>query len=277
MSSSSSPIDLLSTLVEDYTTESRRFHGLVCAVTGGSTGIGSGCVRQLVAEGGKVVIFDILDDEGLALSKELGESNVIYSHCDITSEIGVEEAFQSALKRMNVEAFDVLICMAANFVYKEVHLATHEDWDRALHVNIKGTATTIKAVIPNMRKKGKGVIVVTSSITGTLAFPGFVPYSATKAAIIQMTRDISLDNGCYGIRINCVAPGPIFTNGGTVQHAKNSNIPLLEMCESLSKDVALRRMGRIKEVAKTVAFLASDDSSYITGSTIQCDGGFFRK
>ena len=101
--------------------------------------------------------------------------------------------------------------------------------------------------------------------------------SATKAALIQMTRDIALDNGSFGIRVNCVAPGPIFTQGGTVQHAKMSNISLVDMCDSLSKDVALRRMGKIKEVAKTVAFLASEDSSYITGSCLQCDGGFFRK
>lgn len=167
---------LMSTLLEDYSTESRRFCGLVCAVTGGSTGIGNGCVRQIVAEGGKVAIFDILDSEGEALAKELGDNPKVYfSHCDISSEDGVAEAFRSTLQRMGESAFDVLICMAANFIYREVHLATHADWDRALNVNVKGTASCVKAVIPGMRSKGKGAVVLTSSITGTLAFPGFVP------------------------------------------------------------------------------------------------------
>jgi NAD(P)-dependent dehydrogenase (short-subunit alcohol dehydrogenase family) len=173
---SSSESALLSTLLEDYSTESRRFSGLICAVTGGSTGIGSGCVRQIVAEGGKVALFDILDNEGNALAKELGEnSSVYFIHCDISNESGVEEAFRLALERMKAESFDVLVCMAANFIYREVHLATHADWDRALNVNIKGTASCVKAVIPGMRQKGKRAIVLTSSITGTLAFPGFVP------------------------------------------------------------------------------------------------------
>ena len=99
----------------------------------------------------------------------------------------------------------------------------------------------------------------------------------TKAALIQMTRDIALDNGRYGIRVNNVAPGPIFTLGGTVAHAKQQGADLGELCSGLAADVALRRMGTVRECAKAVAFLASDDSSYVTGTTLQVDGGFFRK
>ena len=158
-----------------------------------------------------------------------------------------------------------------------MHEATHADWARALSVNVVGTASCVKAVVPGMRRKGKGAIVLTSSITGTLAFPAFVPYSATKAAIIQMTRDIALDNGRHGLRVNCIAPGPIFTLGGTVAHAKMTGQDLSALCGDLAADVALKRMGEVAEVASAYAFLGSDDSSYVTGTTLQVDGGFFRK
>ena len=99
----------------------------------------------------------------------------------------------------------------------------------------------------------------------------------TKAAIIQMTRDIALDNGRFGIRVNACAPGPIFTQGGTVAHSRQQGTDLEELCKSLAADVALRRMGTVRECARAVAFLASDDAAYITGTTLQVDGGFFRK
>jgi len=104
-----------------------------------------------------------------------------------------------------------------------------------------------------------------------------VPYSATKAALQQMTRDIALDNGPFGVRVNCSAPGPIFTLGGTVAHAKQQGQDLEQLCADLAADVALRRMGTIRDMARAVAFLASDDAAYVTGTTLHVDGGFFRK
>jgi NAD(P)-dependent dehydrogenase (short-subunit alcohol dehydrogenase family) len=277
----------MATLSAAYTTPSRRFAGRFCAVTGGAGGIGEGCARQLAAEGGRVAVFDILTAQGEGLVRELNSGVApgappvaVFVHCDISDEAAVPAAFERArlaLGGAEGGAWDVLVCMAANFVYKEVHEATHKDWDRALSVNVRGTATTIKAVIPGMRAAGKGAVVLTSSITGNTAFPGFVPYSATKAALQQMTRDIALDNGSYGIRVNCAAPGPIFTLGGTVAHARQQGQDVAELCAGLSADVALRRMGTIREMAQAVAFLASEDAGYISGTTVHVDGGFFRK
>ncbi len=278
-----SPDALMATLSADYATPSRRFAGRLCAVTGGAGGIGEACARQLAAEGGRVAVFDILRAEGEALARELraqGAAAAVFVECDVRDETAVPAALERArlaLGGAGGEAWDTLICMAANFVYREVHEATHADWDRALGVNIKGTATCVKAVLPGMRAARRGSVVLTSSITGNLAFPGFVPYSATKAALQQMTRDISLDNGAFGVRVNCVSPGPIFTLGGTVAHAKQQGIALEELSAGLAADVALRRMGTVREVALAAAFLASDDSAYVTGTTLHVDGGFFRK
>jgi len=286
----------MATLSADYATPSRRFAGRLCAVTGGAGGIGEACARQIAAEGGRVAIFDVLRDEGEALARELrergGAAAAVFVECDVRDEAAVPAAIERARLALGGggegagagagagkggRAWDAIICMAANFVYREVHEATHADWDRALGVNIKGTATCLKSVLPGMRAARRGSVVLTSSITGNLAFPGFVPYSATKAALQQMTRDISLDNGSFGIRVNCVAPGPIFTLGGTVAHAKQQGIALEELSAGLAADVALRRMGTVKEVALAAAFLASDDASYVTGTTLHVDGGFFRK
>ena len=145
-----------------------------------------------------------------------------------------------------------------------------------LAVNVKGTALAVRAALGPMRAARAGAIVLVSSITGSTAFPAFVPYSATKAAIKQMARDMALDNGVFGVRVNVVSYGPILTEGGTVAHAAREGRPLAELCEELSSAVALRRMGTVDEAARVVAFLASDEAAYITGADVPCDGGFSR-
>jgi NAD(P)-dependent dehydrogenase (short-subunit alcohol dehydrogenase family) len=283
-----------------------RFENKVCVVTGGAGGIGAAVVRRLHSEGAHVAILDLADEAGESLAAELraaggggGGGHVLYVHTNVASETEVEAAFHRVEEEFAPRvaaaatataagatasspsipfAVDSLICMAAVFVYGEVHTASSADWDRVLAVNVKGSAFCCRAVLPAMRARGRGgSIVLTSSITGTIAFPAFVPYSATKAALIQMTRDIALDNGKFGIRVNCCAPGPIFTQGGTVAHAKSEGRAVEDVCAELSREVSLRRMGTVDECAGAVCFLASDDAGYVTGETLMCDGGFTRK
>ena len=159
---------LMATLKEPYSGLAQRFVGKCAVVTGGAGGIGEGCARQLAAEGASVAILDILRAEGEALAEELDATSagrVIFIHCDISDEDGVAAAFKAVELELGAIP-NVLICMAANFVYREVHEATGADWDRALNVNVKGTAACVKAVIPGMRKLGGGAVVLTSSITG---------------------------------------------------------------------------------------------------------------
>jgi NAD(P)-dependent dehydrogenase (short-subunit alcohol dehydrogenase family) len=256
-----------------------RFAGKTAVVTGGSGGIGAACVRRLHAEGARVAILDLADEAGAKLRDELtvvgAENRAEYFHCNVASEADVEAVFARVAAELG--PVDVLICMAAVFLYGEVHLASEATWDRSFAVNVKGPAFCAKAVLPSMRERRCGSIVLTSSITGVTAFPAFVPYSATKAAVLQMVRDMALDNGPHGVRVNAVAPGPIFTEGGTVAHARSEGSTVDDVCAELARDVALRRMGTVDECAAATVFLASPDAAFVTGTTLHCDGGFFRK
>ena len=247
---------------------------LVCV--GGAGGIGSACSRLFVARGWRVAILDTPSSSGASLSAELG-SAAFFHPIDVGSEASVEAAFEAVLRGFSAGRLDALVVMSASFQYGEVHTITAAQWAAVCAINVAGPALCMKQAIPVFRAAGKGAVVLTSSITANLAFPAFVPYSATKASLQQMARDVALDNGIFGIRVNCVAPGPIFTAGGTVAHAEKMGQPLDELCAELSRDVSLRRMGTPEECAKAVYFLASDDAAYITGTTLHVDGGFTRK
>lgn len=251
-------------------------------VTGGAGGIGAAVARLFVGRGLRVAVLDVASAAGGALVAELntgtgadGPPRAAFFRCDVSSEADVAAAFAGAAALWGARV-DVLVSMAAVFEYDTVEKATAAQWDRVCAINIKGTALVCRAAMPAMRAARRGSIVLTSSITGELAFPSFVPYSASKAALRQMTRDIALDSGVFGVRVNCVAPGPILTDGGTVAHAAREGRSLQSVCDELAADVNLRRMGTVDEVARAVAFLASDEASYITGAVLNVDGGFAR-
>ncbi len=244
-------------------------------IAGGAGGIGSACSRLFHARGYAVVILDLPSSSGAALAAELGE-RAFFHPIDVSAEASVAAAFTAGLAFSGGRA-DALVVMSASFQYGEVHTVTESEWDAVCATNVKGPALCIKQLIPVFRAARAGAIVLTSSITANLAFPAFVPYSATKAALQQMVRDVALDNGAHGIRANCVAPGPIYTQGGTVAHAAKIGQPLDELCAELARDVALRRMGTADECAKAVFFLACEESAYVTGTTLHVDGGFSRK
>jgi NAD(P)-dependent dehydrogenase (short-subunit alcohol dehydrogenase family) len=248
--------------------------GGVAIVTGGANGIGAATVRLLCGRGLRVAILDVDARAGVALAAELAPGAAFFE-CDVSSEESVEAAFAGAAASLGPRV-DVLVTMAALFVYGRVENVQPADWDRVLAVNVKGTALCMAAALRRMRPARKGAIVLVSSITGHTAFPAFVPYSATKAALVQMARDTALDNGIYGVRVNVVSYGPILTDGGTVAHAAREGRPLADLCDELSRAVALRRMGTVDEAARVVAFLASDEAAFVTGADVPCDGGFCR-
>jgi NAD(P)-dependent dehydrogenase (short-subunit alcohol dehydrogenase family) len=247
----------------------------VLACVGGAGGIGSACSALFCARGWRVAILDQPGSAGAALAAQLGAA-CRFEPIDVASEPSVRAAFAATLA-WSGGRLDALVVMSASFQYGEVHLVTPDEWARVCAVNVAGPALCMREAIPVMRRRGGGSIVLTSSITANLAFPAFVPYSCTKAALQQMVRDVALDNGRFGIRCNCVAPGPIFTQGGTVAHAEKMGQPVEELCAELARDVSLRRMGTPDECAKAVFFLAGSDSAYVTGTTLHVDGGFTRK
>lgn len=249
----------------------------VLACVGGAGGIGSACSRVFAARGWRVAILDIAGGDSLAAELNADRAETAFYHSiDVSSEESVTAAFTAALT-FSHGRLDSLVVMSASFQYGEVHAVSQAEWAAVCAINVAGPALCMKCAIPIFRKARQGSIIVTSSITANIAFPAFVPYSATKAALQQMVRDVALDNGAFNIRVNCIAPGPIFTHGGTVAHAQKIGQPVDELVADLSRDVSLRRMGTPEECAKAVYFLASEDAAYITGTTLHVDGGFTRK
>jgi 3-oxoacyl-[acyl-carrier protein] reductase len=256
----------------------------LAVVTGGSGGIGSATCRLFVARGWDVAVLDqpASSVAGEELAAELGgDTRALFVPVDVGSPAGIAAAF-AAVRAWRPACLDAFVSMAALFTYGEVQDVSVDAWDAVLSVNVRGTALCCAEAVRDMRAAAAagrcgGAIVLVSSITATLAFPAFVPYSATKAALLQMTRDIALDNGRFGIRVNCCAPGPIFTQGGTVAHAAREGRDVSALAAELARDVSLRRMGTPDECARAIYFLCSEDAAYVTGTTLHVDGGFCRK
>jgi NAD(P)-dependent dehydrogenase (short-subunit alcohol dehydrogenase family) len=167
---------------------------------------------------------------------------------------------------------DILVNNAATFVLKGID-ATLEDWHRSLGVNVIGAAFVTKYVVPAIKNRGGGAIVNVSSISAFAAQPEFVTYSTTKAAILQMTRNLALDLAPFQIRVNAVCPGTIVTQA-TERHRTKLGMSFEAFEAAERPKFLLNRVGRVEEVAAPIAFLASDEASFITGTHLLVDGGY---
>jgi 3alpha(or 20beta)-hydroxysteroid dehydrogenase len=238
-----------------------RFDNKVVLITGGARGQGAAEARQLVAEGAKVVIGDLLDAEGRRLASELG-SAAVFLHQDVTEETDWAKAIDAAL------AFGGLHGMVNNagiYIPKSVLETDAALFERHMRVNQLGCFLGMKAVAGPMERSGGGSIVNISSVAGLRGSPGAIAYSATKWALRGMTKAAAIDFAPRRIRVNSVHPGPIDTEMLSVR-TPEQNARRVEM-------VPMKRMGTAEEVAKLVVFLLSDDSSYITGAEVAIDGG----
>jgi NAD(P)-dependent dehydrogenase (short-subunit alcohol dehydrogenase family) len=261
----------------------RRFAGKSVIVTGSAMGIGQGIAEAFLEEGANVAVVDRETAAADAWVGEWASSHADWSNravvvpCDISKEEDVAKAVSTAAATFG--GLDVLVNNAAAFVYGTVETVTESDWDRVLSVNVKGAAFATKHALPLMRERiaktgapGPNVVNI-SSISAFTAQEHFLPYSTTKAAILQMTRNIAIDVGKDGIRVNAVCPGPILTEA-TTRHAKGVGKTLEEVVADLTGHLILKRMGRVSEVASAVLFLASDDASFTTGNFLMVDGGY---
>ena len=236
-----------------------RVAGKVALVTGGARGLGAEAVRLLVAEGAKVVVTDILDEDGAALVAELGES-AVYLHHDVTDR----EHWAAAVAKAE-EAFgglDVLVNNAGIADFGSLTDFTYEQWDRIIAINLSSVFYGMKAALPLLKASTKNPSIINiSSIAGIQGFNNTVGYVTSKWAVRGMTKAVAIDLGPANIRVNSIHPGVIST----------------AMTEGYGEDsmagTALQRLGKTPEIGYLIVYLASDESTFCTGAEFIADGG----
>jgi NAD(P)-dependent dehydrogenase (short-subunit alcohol dehydrogenase family) len=239
----------------------------IAIITGAARGIGLACAERFIAEGAHVVIVDVLDEIGKAEAKRLGAT---YMHCDISKSSDVRAVVAAVVKQHG--AVDILLNNAAISISGDFLDMSEADYDKVIDVNLKGSFLMLQACAREMVKqvaggKPAGSIINMSSVNDTLAIPGIVSYCVAKGGVSQLTRATSISLAPHGIRVNAIGPGSIKTD--MLKAVVNDKAA---MAHVMSR-TPMGRVGEPSEIASIAMFLASDDSSYVTGQTIYADGG----
>ncbi|MFT5530051.1 MAG: meso-butanediol dehydrogenase/(S,S)-butanediol dehydrogenase/diacetyl reductase [Candidatus Poriferisodalaceae bacterium] len=241
-----------------------RFDGKVALVTGGASGIGAATVRRLVDEGAKVMIADVNGEGAELLATELG-ANTDAVQVDVTDSDAVDAMTVGTVEKFG--RLDVVFNNAGISSVGRVDELSNEHWDRVMAVDVSSVFYGCRAAIPIMREQGGGAIVNTASISGLFGDWGLPAYNAAKGAVMNFTKAMAADHARDGIRINAVCPGGIETGmTASIVTSKRAQV-------EYSRLVPQARMGLPEEIASAVAFLASDDASYVTGHGLVVDGG----
>ncbi len=243
-----------------------RMSGNVVIVTGAAKGIGRGIARVFASEGATVVVADLDDQVGTATAATLADTGGIVDFVltDVTRQASCQAAVRTVIERYG--RVDTLVSNAG--IYPQAFLSemTESDWDRIFEINVKGMFFMVTAVLPHMRQRHSGRIVLTSSVTGPVTgYPGWAHYGATKAAMLGFMRSAAIEVATEGVTINAVLPGNIMTEGmeGMGQ----------DYIDALAASIPMKRLGDPEDIGYAMLFLASNEAKYITGQTIVVDGG----
>jgi 3alpha(or 20beta)-hydroxysteroid dehydrogenase len=244
----------------------KRLEDKVALVSGAARGLGASIARGLHGAGAQVVLADVRDEEGRALAQALGE-RAHYVHLDVSSE--EQWAAAVAATRARWGSLRVLVNNAAIYRIRPTLELGAEEYLEIVRINQLGVFLGMRACIPLMREAGGGSVINIASTAGLEGVPLALAYTATKHAVVGMTRAAALEFGALGIRVNAVCPGAMLTP----LLAETYNVTLSRLAAAPFANAPLGRMADPGEVAPTVVFLASDDSSYTTGSAFVVDGG----
>lgn len=240
----------------------------VAIVTGSGRGIGRAIALELAREGVKVVVTsrhtEECDEVCSVINADGGESLCV--ECDVSKKEDIDRLVKETMDKFG--RIDILVSNAGVVRQNPISETSEEDWDFVLDINLKGMFLVCKAVAPIMIEQKSGKIVSIASIAGEIGFPNTSAYCASKGGIVNLTRELALEMAPYNVNVNAVAPGVIETSMTEGMLAdENSRKGLLTQ-------IPMGRVGKSEEIAKAVLFLASDDSSYVTGHTLVVDGGW---
>ena len=250
----------------------KRLEGRTAIITGGASGIGAASVRLFAQEGARVLIADMQRERGEALAKELGDA-AVFRKVDVTREADVKAAVDDVVARWG--RLDVIFNNAGfGGALGPIEQTSVEDFDITFDVLVKGVFLGIKHAAPVMKKQRSGSIISTASVAGLQTGHSPHLYSVAKAAVIHLTKSVALELGEHGIRVNCICPGVIATPlaAGTT---KVTDEGLAKMKRALGKNQPIGRIGVPEDIARAALWLASDESSFVTGHAQVVDGGAY--
>ncbi|MBI2958124.1 MAG: SDR family oxidoreductase [Chloroflexi bacterium] len=248
-----------------------KLEGKVAIVTGSARGVGEATARLFAAEGAAVVLTDVLIDQARSVADQITRQGgkAIAIKADVSRRGEVQDLVKETVS--NFKTVHVLVNNAAILRRQRILDITVEDWDNMQDVNLRGPFNCTQAVLPYMMEQKYGKIVNISSLGGIrVTNSSFAHYAASKAGVIGLTRVTALEAGWYGINVNAIAPVAIITDMSRTQRTKEE---LEKFIEEGKERSLIRRVGRPEDIANLALFLSSDDSSYITGQLISCDGG----
>jgi NAD(P)-dependent dehydrogenase (short-subunit alcohol dehydrogenase family) len=254
-----------------------KLDGKVAIVTGSSTGIGRATAFLFAKEGAKVVVVARSEQRGEESAQRIRDSggDAVYIRADVSSSSDVRNLVDSTIKKYG--KIDVLFNNAGIVVVNSLIETTEQEWDEIIDINLKSVFLCSKYVVPHMIKNGKGVIVNTSSIYGLTGGPYYCAYTASKGGVTTLTKALALELAQYNIRVNCICPANIMTDMVRKEleiWAKREKKSPDEIRAHMADMQAIKRVPEPEEVAPAVLFLASDDSSFITGASLAIDGGY---
>jgi NAD(P)-dependent dehydrogenase (short-subunit alcohol dehydrogenase family) len=237
-------------------------------ITGGSRGIGLATAKLFAEEGARIVLAARNEEEGKKAARDV--PNSLFVHCDVKRADDCRRAVEETVR--TIGRLDILF-NNAGVIYRNrpIEETTEAEWDDTMETNVKGTFLMSKYALPHLRASGHGAIVNTASYAAIVGFQGLAAYSASKAAIVNLTRTMALDHARENIRVNCVCPGSVDTD--MIHAAWRAYGDWDEAARLWASKHPMGRIATADEIARAVLFLASEDASFITGVALPVDGG----